>query len=107
MKLEIEELNQKINNNKIEGGEGEMNPKKFEELKQQNILYFNKLQEAQKKIQQANTMVAKAKKFNICISYVSQLIGIFNPQDDKQTYLFNKLKSFVDEYEKEKSKKKA
>ena len=98
MKAEIEEYKKNGNNN----GDN----KQYEEMKQKNILLLNKLQEAQKKILQANTLVNKAKKYNICIAYVSQLLNFFKPGDDKQTYLFNKLKSYVEEYEKEKATKK-
>ena len=102
MKNEIEEYKKKVNSS----GGGEVDLKKFEELKHQNLLYYNKLQEAQKKIAQANNIVGKAKKYNICIAYISQLIGLLKPENDKQTYLYVKLKSFVDEYEKEKASKK-
>ena len=101
MKSEIEEYKKKINS-----GEGNINIKKYEELKNQNLLYFNKVQEAQKKIAQANALVGKAKKYNLCVAYVSQLLGLIKPENDKQTYLFNKLKSFSEEYEKEKVAKK-
>ena len=76
-------------------------------MKHQNLLYYNKLQEAQKKIAQANNVVNKAKKYNICIAYISQIMDLIKPENDKQQYLYVKLKSFVDEYEKEKQKKKS
>ena len=101
MKSEIEEYKKKVNN-----GEGVVDIKKYEELKNQNLLYYNKVQEAQKKIIQANALVGKAKKYNICVAYLSQLLGLIKPENEKQTYLFNKLKSFSEEYEKEKNAKK-
>jgi multidrug resistance efflux pump len=101
MKAEIEELNKKVN-----GGGLNLDPKKFEELRHQNLLYYNKLQEAQKKIAQANSLVGKAKKYNLCAAYISQLLGMVKPENDKQSYLFIKLKSLIEDYEKEKSNKK-
>ena len=84
----------------------ELDHKKLEDLKKQNEFYFNKLKEAQKKIIQANTLVDKAKKFNSCVDYVSEIINLLKPENEKQALAISKLKTFVEEYEKEKSKKK-
>ena len=84
----------------------DLDPKKFEELRHQNLLYYNKLQEAQKKIAQANSLVGKAKKYNLCAAYISQLLSIVKPENDKQSYLFVKLKSLIEDFEKEKANKK-
>ena len=100
MKEEIEDYKKKINNSI------DLDPKKFEELRHQNLLYYNKLQEAQKKIAQANSLVGKAKKYNLCAAYVSQLLGMVKPENDKQSYIFTKLKTIIEDYEREKMGKK-
>ena len=102
MKEEIEEYKKNANNK----GDNETDAKQIEELKKQNALCLNKLKDAQNKINQANSLIAKAKKYNLCVSYVSQLLHLAKPENEKQTYIFNKLNSFVEEYEKEKSNKK-
>ena len=79
---------------------------KFELLKKENALYINKLQEAQKKIVLANSLIIYAKKYNIIMSYLIKFFEGFTPSGEKQTYLFNKLKSFTEEFEKEKNSKK-
>ena len=101
MKAEIEEFKKKDHNSG-----GGVDAKQFEEIRQQNRLYYTKLQEAQKKILQANALVSKAKKYSTCVNYASQVLALFKPENDKQTYLFIKLKGLVEEYEKEKSNKK-
>ena len=99
MKSEIESYKNKISEMSIE-------LKKNEELRHQNILFTHKIQEAQKKIAQANQVVSKAKKYSLCMAYLTQFLGIINPEKDKEIYLVNKLKEFTDEYQKEKSNKK-
>ena len=64
------------------------------------------MQEAQKKIAQANSLVGKAKKYNLCAAYVSQLLGMVKPENDKQSYIFTKLKTIIEDYEREKMGKK-
>ena len=102
MKEEIEEYKKNANNK----GDNETDAKQIEELKKQNALCLNKLKDAQNKINQANSLIGKAKKYNLCVSYVSQLLHLAKPENEKQTYIFNKLNSFVEEYEKEKNNKK-
>ena len=80
--------------------------KKNEDLRHQNILLSNKFQEAQKKVTQANQVLGKVKKYTLCMAYVSQFLGIIKPETEKQIYLVNKLKEFTDEYQKEKLNKK-
>ena len=93
LKEEIEEYKNKIKNNI------ELDPKKFEELRHQNLLLYNKLQEAQKKILQANSLVGKAKRYNLCAAYVSQLLGLIKPENDKQSSIITKLKTIIEEDE--------
>ena len=89
------------------GGNGNgVDAQELEKLKKENAVYLSKIQEAQKKIAQANSLINKAKKYNLCMSYISKFFEDFTPSGDKQTYLFNKLKSFTDEFEKEKNSKK-
>ena len=102
MQKEMEEYKAKA----AGGGGNGVDTQELENLKKQNTLYLSKIQEAQKKIVQANSLINKAKKYNICMSYVTQLLGLFTPSSDKQTYIFNKLKSFTEEFEKEKASKK-
>ena len=80
--------------------------KKNEELRHQNILLAHKLQEASKKVALANQVISKAKKYSLCLAYISQFLGIIKPENEKQIYLVNKLKEFTDEYQKEKLNKK-
>ena len=47
----------------------------------------------------------KANKYNICISFVSQLLKEMKPSTDKEIYLFNKLKAIVEKDEKEKAER--
>ena len=104
---QIIKMEKEIEEYKSKGGVASgVNAKEFEELKKKNELLLSKIQEAQKKIVQANSLINKAKKFNICMSFVTQLLPLFTPSNEKQTYLFNKLKGFADEYEKEKTAKK-
>ena len=100
LKKEIEEYKSKPS------GSGGVDIKKFEELKKQNAYYYNKIQEAQKKILQANSLINKAKNYNLCIVYLSKLMVDIKPSNDNQKELLNKLKSFVDEFEKERNLKK-
>ena len=93
-----EQKNENINNN--------ADGKSFEELKKQNELLINKLTEAQGNIQKANSVIGKANKFNVCISYLGKFIKEIKPNGDKETYLYQKLKSIVENEEKEKEKEK-
>ena len=47
-----------------------------------------------------------SKLFNICISFVSQLLKEMKPSSDKEIYLYNKLKGIVEKDEKEKAEEK-
>ena len=100
MKKEIENYKSKLSEMNIE-------VKKNEELRHQNILLAHKLQEASKKVALANQVISKAKKYSLCLAYISQFLGIIKPENEKQIYLVNKLKEFVDEYQKEKTNKKS
>ena len=101
MKKEIEELKTKCNNS------GNVDEKQFEEIKRQNGILLNKVQEAKKKIELANSMIGRAKKYSLVVTYVSQLLKQVKPSDDdKQAFVIKKLSSFVEEYEKEKATKK-
>ena len=98
LKSEIENYKNKISEMNIE-------IKKNEELRHQNILFTQKLQEAQKKLLLANQVITKAKKYSLCLAYMSQFLGLIKPEGEKQVYLVNKLKEFIDENQKEKNKK--
>ena len=102
-KDEINKMKNEIENYKNKISEMNIELKKNEELRHQNILFTHKIQEAQKKIVQANQVIGKAKKYGLCMAYLSQFLGIINPQKDKEVYLVNKLKEFTDEYQKEKT----
>ena len=65
----------------------------------------NKLKEGQDNIKKANAVLKKANKYNICISFVSQLLKEMKPNTDKEIYLYNKLKSIVEKDEKEKAER--
>ena len=104
-KDEIKKLKNEIETYKSKISEMNIEIKKNEELRHQNILFTHKIQEAQKKITQANQVIGKAKKYGLCMSYLTQFLGILNPQKDKEVYLVNKLKEFTDDYQKEKSNK--
>ena len=82
------------------------NAQEMEKLKKENALYLVKIQEAQKKIMQANSVISKAKKYSLCMSYITKFFEDFTPSGDKQTFLFKKLKAYSDEFEKEKNSKK-
>ena len=105
-KDEISKLKDEIENYKNKISELDIEVKKNEELRHQNIMYYNKLQEAQKKVSLANQVIDKAKKFNFCIAYVSEFLKEIQPSNDRQTFLVNKLKVYADEYQKEKDSKK-
>ena len=102
-KDEINKMKNEIENYKNKISEMNIELKKNEELRHQNILFTHKIQDAQKKISQANQVVGKAKKYGLCMAYLTQFLGIINPQKDKEVYLVNKLKEFTDEYQKEKA----
>ena len=105
-KEEINKLKNEIQSYKNKMTEINVELKKNEDLRHQNILLSNKFQEAQKKVTQANQVLGKVKKYTLCMAYVSQFLGIIKPETEKQIYLANKLKEFTDEYQKEKLNKK-
>ena len=39
----------------------------------------------------------KGKKYSICLSYVKQVLDMWKPNEDKEQFIFNKLKKMVDE----------
>ena len=105
---QINKLKSEIEDYKKKGSStgGGVDIKKYEEIRHQNVLYYNKLQEAQKKIMKANALVGRAKKYGTCVTYISEFLSAFTPANDKQNNIFNELKKLVDEYEKEKLLKK-
>ena len=96
LKKEIEEYKTKMKDN-----HGGVDIKKYEDLKKQNAFYYQKIQEAQKKILQANSLIGKAKKYNVVMAYVTPLMKQIKPESEKETYILNKLKDCVTEFEKE------
>ena len=50
--------------------------------------------------------MGKAKKYYSCIAYISQIIDIIKPENEKQHLSYIKLKAFLIEYENEKANKK-
>ena len=58
------------------------------------------------KINDYRLVINKAKKYSLCMSYITKFFEDFTPSGEKQTYLFNKLKAYTDEFEKEKNIKK-
>ena len=46
----------------------------------------------------------KGSKYNLFVSYMTQLLKEMKPTGDKEKYLYNKLKSIIDKEEKEKEK---
>ena len=99
---EMNKLKSEIENYKNKISEMTIEIKKNEELRHQNILFTQKLQEAQKKLLLANQVITKAKKYSLCLAYMSQFLGLIKPEGEKQVYLVNKLKEFIDENQKEK-----
>jgi len=99
---EMNKLKSEIENYKNKISEMNIEIKKNEELRHQNILFTQKLQEAQKKLLLANQVITKAKKYSLCLAYMSQFLGLIKPEGEKQVYLVNKLKEFIDENQKEK-----
>ena len=85
--------------------ENDETQKNYENLKQKYNILATKLKEAQENIKKANSVLKKANKYNICITYVSQLLKEMKPSNDKETYLYNKLKGIVENEAKEKSEK--
>ena len=106
-KEEINKLKNEIQSYKSKMSEINIELKNNEDLRHQNILLSNKLQEAQKKVAQANQVIAKAKKYALCMAYMTQFLGIIKPETEKQIYLANKLKEFTEDYQKEKLSKKS
>jgi len=96
LKKEIEEYK-----TKMKESHGGVDLKKYEDLKKQNAFYYQKIQEAQKKILQANSLIGKAKKYNVVMAYVTPLMKQIKPESEKETYILNKLKECVTEFEKE------
>ena len=92
--------NSNINENNTDNEEIKKN---YENLKEKYNTLMTKLKEAQENIKKANSVLKKANKYNVCISYVSQLIKEMKPASDKETYLYNKLKGIVEKEEKEKA----
>ena len=99
-KEEINKLKNEIENYKNKMSEINLELKKNEELRHQNILLTHTIQEAQKKVSQASLVIAKAKKYSLCVAYVAQFLSIIKPENEKQIYLVNKLKEFTEENKK-------
>ena len=101
-------LRTELENTKNEVGEGTNNnaneqvQKNYDNLKTKYEVLLGKLKEGQENIKKANNVLKKANKYNVCISYVSQLIKEMKPSSEKENYLFNKLKTIVEKEEKEK-----
>jgi len=47
------------------------------------------LQNAIEKLEKENQ---RAKKYNICMSFIKQAINVWTPTDDKQKFIFQKFK---------------
>ena len=98
------EKNDEIYNNENNNKETQKN---YENLKEKYNSLMIKMKEGQENIKKANSVLKKVNKYNICISFVSQLIKEMKPSSDKETYLYNKLKSIVEKEDKEKEKEKS
>ena len=96
LKKEIEDYK-----TKMKDSHGGVDMKKYEDLKKQNAFYYQKIQEAQKKILQANSLIGKAKRYNVVMAYVTPLMKHIKTESEKETYILNKLKDCVSEFEKE------
>ena len=96
LKKEIEEYK-----TKMKESHGGVDIKKYEDLKKQNAFYYQKIQEAQKKILQANSLIGKAKKYNVAMAYITPLMKHIKTESEKEIIILNKLKECVSEFEKE------
>ena len=108
-KVEITKLNveiSKLTKQLEDKNSNSINEQDYKELKKKNVLLEDKIKEAKEKISKANTVIKKAKKFGVCLSYISELIKEMKPSNDKENYLFYKLKTMVENEEKEKEKEK-
>ena len=68
----VSEMKKEIENYKNKLSEMNIELKKNEELRHQNILLAHKLQEASKKVALANQVISKAKKYSLCLEYITK-----------------------------------
>jgi chromosome segregation ATPase len=81
---------QNINKDELDKLQSDINNLKYE-LSEQNEKNMN-LQKLNEKLEKENQ---KAKKYNICISFIKQAINVWNPTDEKQKFIFQKLKMLI------------
>ena len=78
---------QNINNDELNKLQSEIENLKYE-LSEKNEKNMD-LQNAIEKLEKENQ---RAKKYNICMSFIKQAINVWTPTDDKQKFIFQKLK---------------
>ena len=78
---------QNINNDELNKLQREIENLKYE-LSEKNEKNMD-LQNAIEKLEKENQ---RAKKYNICMSFIKQAINVWTPTDDKQKFIFQKLK---------------
>ena len=106
--LELKEMNTNCN----------ISENELEKLKNDNFILNSQLNEEKEKNAKANQEILqlkesmtfttitkenneKAKKYNLCLSYVKQVLGMWKPTLGNEQFLFNQLKKFVENDHKE------
>ena len=81
---------------------------KNKNLEEENILLRQELENEklnkEKSDEKEENDNKKGGKYNLFVSYVTQLLKEMKPNGDKEKYLFNKLKGIIEKEEKEKEK---
>ena len=76
-------------------------------MEEENILLRQELENEKQKNEKSDEKEEnenkKGGKYNLFVSYVTQLLKEMKPNGDKEKYLFNKLKGIVEKEEKEKA----
>ena len=61
---------------------------------------INKLKESLQISVVNNKDTEKLKKYNVFVSYIKQAVNLWNPSEDKEKFILNKLKNMVENEEK-------
>ena len=111
-KKKLEEKTTNSNNeprNSVDGIYDDLNElkEKNKSLEEENASLRQKLENEKSKNNDGSsdeTEEKKGSKYNLFVSYMTQLLKEMKPTGDKEKYLYNKLKSIIDKEEKEKEK---
>ena len=117
LECEVMELKKELELKEM-AGKHNINADELEKIKNDNIILISQLNEEKEKNERASQEILqlkesmkfttitkenneKAKKYNLCLSYVKQVLGMWKPVMGNEQFLFNQLKKLVENDEKE------